>query len=70
MGNDPEELIDQRQPWSRMPTFQKGELLPERQVLQDEIALATKRAGERSDPKKSQIEHGPELYQNRGRALH
>jgi hypothetical protein len=38
-------------------------LLPEREILQEEMPTTTKRANKRSEPEKKQIEHGPELYQ-------
>ena len=65
MGSDPEQFVEQIEPWPRMSTFQNGELLPKREILQDEMPKTTKRASKRSEREKKQIEHGPELYQNR-----
>lgn len=69
MGNDPEEFVGGAQDRSRVATLQHTELLSEREVLQDEMPTAMKRASEHSEPEKQQIEHGLELYQNRGRTL-
>jgi hypothetical protein len=44
-----------------------NELLPRREIFQDEMPTATKHASKRSEREKEQIEHGAELYQNRGR---
>jgi hypothetical protein len=46
-----------------MPTFQHSELLPEREILQNEIPAITEKANQSSDPEKKQAEHGTELYQ-------
>jgi hypothetical protein len=46
-----------------MPTFQNGELLPKREIFQDEIPAALKEAYECSDP---EVEHTTELYQMNG----
>jgi hypothetical protein len=66
-SNYPEEFIEEAEdrPWA-VP-LQHSELLPEREILQDEMPTATKHASKRSEPEKKQIGHGPELYQNRGR---
>ena len=66
-SNYPEEFIEEAEdrPWTA--PLQHSELLPEREILQDEMPTTTKRASKRSEPEKNQIEHGPELYQNRGR---
>jgi hypothetical protein len=66
-SNYPEEFIEEAEdrPWA-VP-LQHSELLPEREILHDEMPTATKHASKRSEPGKKQIEHGPELYQNRGR---
>jgi len=42
-----------------MPTFQDSELLPKREIFQDEIPAASKEADECSDP---EVEHATELY--------
>jgi hypothetical protein len=62
-SNYPEELIEEAEdrPWTA--PLQHSELLPEREILEDEMPTATKRASKRSEPEKKQIEHGPELYQ-------
>src|ERR1700678_1256966 len=33
MSNDPEQFVEQIEPWPRMSTFQNGELLPQREIL-------------------------------------
>jgi hypothetical protein len=65
MGKDLEEFVGGTLHRSRVPTLQHRELLSEREVLQDKMPTAMKRASERSEPEKKQIEHGLELYQNR-----
>jgi hypothetical protein len=67
MDSDPEGFVEQIEPWAPMSTFQNGELLPKREILQHKLPMATKKANEYSEPEKKQIEHGPELYRNRGR---
>jgi hypothetical protein len=42
MNGDPEELVGQIQSRPQMPTLQKGELLPKREELPDEIPAASK----------------------------
>jgi hypothetical protein len=62
-GDYPEEFIEKAEdrPWTA--PLQHSELLPEREILQEEMPTTTKRANKRSEPEKKQIEHGPELYQ-------
>jgi len=43
------------------PANAHGELLPEHEVLKDEIPAATEEAEERSEPEQKQTEHGSEL---------
>jgi hypothetical protein len=66
MANDPEQFVEQIQPWSRVSTFQNDELLSEGKILEDEMPTTTKRASKRSEPERKQIEHGLDLYQNHG----
>ena len=66
-SNYPEELIKQTEDRRRTAPFQHSELLPKREIFQDEMPTATKHASKRSEQGKDQIEHGTELYQNRGR---
>jgi hypothetical protein len=63
MGHGPEQLVEQIEPWSRMSTFQNGELLPKREILQHQPPTATKKANEYSEAEQKQVEHGLELYQ-------
>jgi len=60
---DPEELIEEAEdrPWTA--PLQHRELLPEREILQEEMPTTAQRANKRSEPDKKQIEHGPGLYQ-------
>ena len=46
-----------------MPTFQHSELLPEHEILQYKIPMATEEANPCSDPEEKKAEHGTELYQ-------
>jgi hypothetical protein len=46
-----------------MPSFQNGELLPKREIFQNEVATALKSADECPEPEGKHVEHGPELYQ-------
>jgi hypothetical protein len=60
MGNDPEQFVEQIEPWPRMSTFQNGELLPKREILQHKLAAVTKRR--MSTPNQSKNR----LYMSRG----
>jgi hypothetical protein len=62
-SNYPEEFIEEAEdrPW--VAPLEHSELLPEREILQEEMPTTTKRANKRSEREKKQIEHGPELYQ-------
>ena len=56
-GNDPEQFVDQIEPWPRMSTFQNGELLPQRKILQHKLPTASKNANEHSKPEQEQVVH-------------
>lgn len=60
-SNYPEEFIDEAQdrPWTA--PLQHTELLPEREILQDEMPTTTKRASKRSEPEQKQVVHEHEL---------
>jgi hypothetical protein len=62
-SNYPEEFIEEAEdrPWTA--PLQHSELLPEREILQEEMPTTAKRANKGSEPEKKQIEHSPELYQ-------
>ena len=66
-SNYPEGLIEETEDRPRTAPRQHSELLPKREIFQDEMPTATKHASKRSEQEKEQIEHGTELYQNRGR---
>ena len=59
-GN-PEKLVEDAETRPRAAPLQHGELLPEHEVLEDEIPAATEEAEERSEAEQKQIEHGSEL---------
>ena len=61
MGHDPEQFVEQIQPWPRTSTFQNGELLPKREILQHQLSAAMKEANEYSEAKQEQVVHEPEL---------
>jgi hypothetical protein len=44
-----------------MSSLQHGELLPEHEILKDEIPAAAEEAEEHSGPKEKQVEHGAGL---------
>jgi hypothetical protein len=46
-----------------MPSFQNGELLPKREIFQNEVATALKSTDESPKPQGKHVEHAPELYQ-------
>ena len=46
-----------------MPSFQNGELLPKREIFQNQVASALKSADKCREPEGKDVEHGPELYQ-------
>ena len=56
-GNDPEQFVDQIELWPRMSTFQYGELLPQREILQHKLPTASKNAIEHSKPEQEQVVH-------------
>ncbi len=66
-SNYPEELIEETEDRPRTAPLQHSELLPKREIFQDEVPTATKHASKRSGQENEQIEHGTELYQNRVR---
>jgi hypothetical protein len=49
-GNNPEQFVEQIEPWPWMSTFQNGELLPQREILQYAFPTAAKKANEYSEP--------------------
>jgi hypothetical protein len=61
MGSDPEEFVEQIEPCPRMSTFQNGELLPKREILQHKLPMATKKANQYSEPEQKQVVHEPGL---------
>jgi hypothetical protein len=52
---DPEEFVDQCQPWLRTPTFQNRELLPEHEILQEKISTVTKDGTSAPKQRKSRL---------------
>ena len=63
IGHGPEQLVEQIEPWSRMSTFQNGELRAKREILQHQLPAATKKTNEYSEAEQKQVEHGLELYE-------
>ena len=63
LGNNPEQFVEQIEPWPWMSTFQNGELLPQREILQYTFPTAAKKANEYSEPEQEQAVHEPGLYQ-------
>ena len=61
MGNDPEQFVEEIEPWPRMPTFQNGELLPKHEILQHKLPTATKKANEYTKPEQEEVVHEPRL---------
>jgi hypothetical protein len=61
MGTDPEKFVEQLESWPRMPTFQNGELLPKRKILQHKLPTATKNANEYTKPEQEEVVHEPRL---------
>jgi hypothetical protein len=57
MGSDPEQFVEQIEPWPRMSRFQNGELLPKREILQRKLPTATKKANQYSEPEQKQVVH-------------
>jgi hypothetical protein len=57
MHGNPKELVEPVQVWPRLSSLQHGELLPEHEVLEDEIPMATKEASEGSEPEQKHVEH-------------
>ena len=44
-----------------MSTFQNGELLPKREILQHQLPAATEKANEYSEPEQKEVVHEAEL---------
>jgi hypothetical protein len=61
MGNDPEEFVKPTEPRPRMSTFQNGELLPKREILQHKFLTAAKKTNEDPKPEQKHVVHGPGL---------
>jgi len=61
LGNNPEQFVEQIEPWPWMSTFQNGELLPQREIFQYKFPTAAKKANEYSEPKQEQAVHEPGL---------
>jgi hypothetical protein len=56
-GHDPEELIERTQPRLRMLALQYHELLAEGEVLQQQAAVTTTHAKDRTEPKPKEVKH-------------
>jgi hypothetical protein len=54
---DPEELVQDTEYGPRAAPLQHGELLPEHEVLEDEIPAATEKTEEGSEPEQGNVEH-------------
>jgi len=46
----PKQLVSSSKLWPRMSSFQRNELLPENEILKDEIAAASEQARECTEP--------------------
>jgi hypothetical protein len=49
-----------------MPSFQNSELLPKREIFQNEVATALKSADECPKPEGKHVEHDPGVISGRG----
>ena len=61
LGNNPEQFVEQIEPWPWMSTFQNAELLPQGEILQYKFPTVTKKANEYSEPEQKQAVHEPGL---------
>jgi hypothetical protein len=61
MGKDPEHFVEQIEPWLGTSTFQNGELMPKREILQHKLPTAAKKAKEYCELEQKQANHEPGL---------
>jgi len=57
-SGDPKELVEETEFGFGMPALQHHELLPEREILQEQILAWAKAASQCSEPKPKKAEHG------------
>src|SRR5664279_3098563 len=55
---DPEESVDDSQPWPRLLAFKDGELLVKGEVFEHQTAACPKSAKHGSEPEPKQVKHG------------
>ena len=55
---DPEEFVDDSQPWPRLLAFKDGELLAKGEVFERQTATRPKPAKHGSEPEPKQVKHG------------
>ncbi len=60
-SNYPEELVEQAYAWARMPALQHGELLAQREILEEEAPTRPHEAKQRSKGQGNESKHGQEL---------
>jgi hypothetical protein len=55
---DPEEFVDDSQPWPRLLAFKDGELLAKGEIFEHQTAARPKQAKHGSEPEPKQVKHG------------
>ena len=58
---DPEESVDDSQPWPRLLAFKDGELLVKGEVFEHQTAACPKSAKYGSEPEPKQVQHGNQV---------
>src|SRR5664280_1066828 len=62
---DPEEFVDDSQPWPRLLAFKDGELLAKGEIFEHQTAARPKQAKHGSEPEPKQVKHGNQVIADR-----
>lgn len=56
--SNPEQFVEQSEPWSGMATFEYCELLPEREIFEKKLSTSTKGTSDGFENEPQNFEHG------------
>src|SRR5664279_4805216 len=62
---DPEEFVDDSQPWPRLLALKNGELLAKGEIFEHQTAAHPKQAKHGSEPEPKQVKHGNQVIADR-----
>ena len=62
---DPEEFVDDSQPWPRLLALKDGELLAKGEIFEHQTAARPKQAKNGSEPEPKQVKHGNQVIADR-----